>query len=462
MRRLSPRYDLFIVLAWALALRLIFLLLTADTYDPDEFVYLALGRDMSNTVVPYRDFLFFHPPGMLVLVHLLQPLLSWWWPSARVLELLVDTVTAALVWRIGVLIHGRRGGLAAGLIYGASPLALVCAVRVDQDPLITALGIGGLLVLLSRRSWLGVILAGVCLGLAVWIKYPAILFLPIYLLAAPRRGTLTLGVAGVVAALAFAPFLHDAPALFDQTVLWQAAARHPSDLLTRLGSVGAFWLLLNPLAVLALIRRGHPRWVVAGFCLGGVFLFTSQVYYHYFVPALPFAALLAAPLVAGPLRRFRYRMLAGAVALTALWGADIAHGSDPGRLFISASRLSALRPTIKVLDRSTRKHQMILTDQFEYAYLANRPTLDDYFWNAHGLVNAHFLEYRLDHTGAIVLTRHVAPTYPLGFTTYLEDSRYRRVQTGATEIWLTPAGAPPTLSDLPLTNWLTPSTMATR
>ncbi|GAC1327542.1 MAG: hypothetical protein NVSMB22_19060 [Chloroflexota bacterium] len=428
--------DALIVLGWALALRLMCAVITADTYDPDEFVVLVLGRDFAHGATPYRDFMFFHPPGVLVLFRLLQPLTTWWWPLGRVAMILIDTVTAVCVWRIGTLLYGRREGLAAGLLYAASPLALICSVRVGQDPIITALGVGGLLLLLSTRSQGGAALAGVCLGLAVWMKYPAILFLPVYILAAPRRALVsTLASIGTVL-LAFAPFLSQAHAVFEQTIVWQLSQRKPLDLGHRFGAVAAFWLLLNPLAVLAVLRRRQPLWLLGGFGVGGAFVFASQAYYHYFVPVVPFAALLAAPLAVRFLRHGRRTVAMTAIAVNVAWAADITFGDDPSRLFISAPHLSAIHGTVQVLDRSTRPGQRVLTDQLEYAYLAHRLTVADYFWNMGSVLSARYLEHRLVSAGAVVLTERVAPTYPSGFTDYLDRKRYTRVRTGSAKIWL--------------------------
>ncbi|HEX6509216.1 MAG TPA: glycosyltransferase family 39 protein [Chloroflexota bacterium] len=428
--------DLLIVLSWALGLRIIFAVLTANTYDPDEFVILVLSRDWTHGAVPYRDFMFFHPPGMLVLFRLLAPLTSWWWPSARVVVLLIDTATALCVWRIGTILYGRRTALAAGLLYGASPLALVCAVRVEQDPIITALGIGGLTVLLSTRTYRGAALAGACLGLAVCVKYPAAIFLPVYILAAPRRAIASVPAAAATAAVGLAPFIPEFHSLYDQTVTWQLVRRTPLDLVHRFGGVAVFWLLLNPLAVFAVIRGRKPVWLVGGFALGGVFVFASQAYYHYFVPILPFAALLAAPIAADLIHRWPRKLAVGTIAFVVAWAVDVDAGTGPTSLFITASHLSAVQATARVIDRWTSPRARVLTDQFEYAFLASRTPATDYFWNMSGIVHARDLETRLPTEGAVVMTDRVAATYPSGFTEYLTDKRFLRIQTGTTQIWL--------------------------
>ncbi len=435
----SPWRDGLIVLAWALALRLVFAALTADTYDPDEFVVLALSRDLSHGAVPYRDFMFFHPPGVLNLFGVLQPIVSLWWPLARITTLLIDSLTAVMVWRIGVLVYGRRQGLAAGLIYGASPIALLAAVRVGQDPMITALGMAGLLILLSTKTWRGGILAGACLGVAVWFKYPAALFLPVYLIAAPRRAWIIVLATAATLIAVFAPSVHQLNSLYADSVDWQLFHRPHTDLLRRLAAVLSFWLVLNPIALPAVFKGRHPRWILAGFALGGLFLFTSEVYYHYFVPVVPFAALLAGPLLAGVLQRAPRLIFGGAVAVLALWvGALNVQVVQQG---LGILQLSTMNSAVQVLDRSTTRSQRILTDQFEYAYLAPRRSVTDYFWDMRNMTNVHSLEQKLPMTAAVVTTAGADPSYPAGFLHYLQERRYTRVRLKAATVWLAPRRA---------------------
>lgn len=428
------------VFLWAVGLRAVFALLTADTYDSDEFVILALGRSMAHGAAPYRDVVFFHPPGMLVFSSALQRLVTWW-PTGRILTMLLDSMTAVLVWRVGRELFGEVEALVAGLLYAASPITLISAVRIGPDPLITAFGFLGLLLLLTVRVRAGAVLAGLCLALAVWTKYPAILFLPIYLLAAPQRAR-TLLLAWLAGCFClFAPYAGEAHDLYSQTVLWQLAHRANADLLHRLSSVGAYWLLLNPLAVLALRRRNRPAWLQLGFCLGAVFLLTSQAYYHYFVMVVPFAALLAAPLVASYARRSLRLLAASALSLTCLWGLDMSWGTPALQLFVSASRFSAVRQTVAVLDRLTPPNATVLTDEFEYALLSHRRLAVAYFWNMATVVRAATLEHRVPLLGAVVMTKG-GPTYPPGFTEYLERSHYRRIQTAGTVVWLVSSRMP--------------------
>ncbi len=434
--RRFPWRDACIVFVCAIGLRLAFAALTADTYDPDEFVVLALSRDVSLGAVPYRDFVFFHPPGVLEFFGVLQPVIRLWWPLARAMMLLIDSCTAVMVWRIGTLVYGRRGGIAAGLVYGASPVALLASVRIGQDPIITALGVAGLLILLSSKKGAAATVAGICIGLALWFKYPALLFLPVYLVAAPRRAAPMLaGMLGTIA-VEFAPSVHQLGALYADSVNWQLFHRTHTDFVRRVAAVLSFWLVLNPLSLPAALRRRHPAWILTGFAMGGIFFFSSEVYYHYFVPIVPFAALLAGPLLASALNRARLLVVTTGVLTLGLWaGALNVSIVEQG---LGILRLSTMNAAVQVLDRTTTRQERVLTDQFEYAYLAQRTPITDYFWDMRDETGARSLEQRLPSTAAVVVTAGADPSYPSGFLRDVQARGYTRIQTRAATVWLAP------------------------
>jgi len=431
----SPRLrQLLIVLAAALLLRMGFALLTANTYDYDEFVLLLNGRDYAHGAVPYRDFMFFHPPGMLVLLRAIEPLTALWWPLARGVSLVIDSATAGMVWYIGRRLYGSRGGLAAGLLYALNPLALIAAVRVGQDSIITALGMAGLVLLLSNSTWKNAVLAGACLAVALWIKYPAAYFLPVYILVAPRRSA-GMGLGLIIAGAAlFLPYHAELHALWNQTIQFQRT-RWSMDFSTRIETTALFWLAVNPLALVAL-RRRPPLWVAVGFLSGGLFVFTSQVYYHYFVPVVPFAALVGAPaaLYFTRLPKPALAALIGGVVLG--WGLIIDLGGQ-SPLFVTAARLSDIQPTIRLLDCATQPGAGILADRYEYPYLANRQAVAHYFWNVGVLLDAKYLEKRLPRAQAVVLSYGASSGYPAGLVAYL-NTHYRRVDTRVNTVWLPP------------------------
>ncbi|MBV9279013.1 MAG: hypothetical protein JOZ41_02935, partial [Chloroflexi bacterium] len=159
-------------------------------------------------------------------------------------------------------------------------------------------------------------------------------------------------------------------------------------------------------------------------------------YYHYFLPIVPFAVLLAAPLAVGLVKRSPRVVAVATVSLVLIWAADITFGSDPSRLFITASQFSAIQPTVALLERTTEPGTRVLADEFEYAFLARRPSMADYFWNMDTVISARYLEYHLSRTGAVILTRLVTQPYPAGFTRYLREGGFIHIHTAATEIWL--------------------------
>ncbi|HEX8917581.1 MAG TPA: glycosyltransferase family 39 protein [Chloroflexota bacterium] len=418
----------------ALLLRLGFGLLTSSTFDPDEFVILALGKAVSHGAAAYGSITYFHPPGMLVLFAWLSPLLSWWWPLGRVVIILFDSGTAFLVWRVARELRSEKEALVAGLLYAFSPIALVSAVRIGPDPVITFFGIGGLFLLLASRSRAATVGAGVCLAIAVWTKYPAVFFVPAYLLLARRRSPLLLLSCAAALVCLLVPFSGQTRAMLAQTVQWQLGHRSASDLAHRLGPVGVYWLLLNPLAVAALWKVRQPLWIVLGFSVGAAFLLTSQAYYHYFVPMVPFAALLAAPLATSLLKRCPTFIGLVALGASCLWGIDIAHGTPMMRLFVTASSFADAQQTAVLLDHSTNSRAPVLTDEYEYAMFAHRKTVN-YFWNMNTMVRARSLERHIPRLSAVVETRG-DPTYPPGFIDYLQDKRFPHFRTRATDVWL--------------------------
>jgi len=430
------RGDMLPIFGLALGLRLVFSLLMSNTFDEDEFVYLALGRDVAHGAVAYRDFAFFHPPGILVLLGLLNPLTAIWWPLARLVDVVIDSFTAVLVACIAAQLYSRGPARAAGILYAVSPVVLVSAVRVDQAVIITALEVAGLALLLLYRSQKTAVMAGMCLGIACWIKYPMLMFLPVYLLAGRRRAPMCL--LGWLAAIAvlFFPYLGDIHRLYSDTIVWQLFQRQHTPLGLRVATTAVFWLIVNPFAVGALIGVRKPLWLILGFVAGGAFLFASSTYSHYFVPIVPYAALLGAPLAARLIRVPAHVIVTGCLALTIAWATGI--GALAARPYSVTSRFSDIRPVIRLIDRTTSPGTAVLSNRFEYAFLAGRPWVAHYFWDDYDMVSVHYLERGLSRKAVAVLYPSSAVSfYPRGLVPYL-DSRYLRIQLRGTSLWLPP------------------------
>jgi hypothetical protein len=430
----STRQGVVLIVLLALALRVVVALLTSNTYDYDEFVVLLLARDMAHGAIPYRDFMFFHPPGILVIFRALEPLTAAWWPLGRSISVVLDAATTGLVFTIGQAIYGRRAAYAAGILYAFSPVALISSARIGQDPIITFLGVASVTILLaSARSRRAAALAGALVGSAVWVKYPAAYFLPVALVAAGRRWPWVLGGSAAAAALLLLPFTGESHALYQQTIDFQRT-RWSMAAPQRLETVALYWLAVSPFAVIAAVRLRGPLWLWLAFVLGGAFALSSQVYYHYYVPVAAFAALLGAPLAANLFPLSRRAVVAVATSVAVVWALIIDVGG-PAPLYVTAAHLSSVTPTVNLLQRDTRRSSAVLGDRDEYAYLAGRPSVAHYFWNVGVLVNARYLERRLSRAGAVVLSQGASSGYPAGFEQYL-DARYPRVSTDATSVWI--------------------------
>ena len=124
----------------------------------DDGVYFASAVALVHGELPYRDFLFLHPPGVTLaltpfaaLTHLVSD--SDALVAARVGFMLVGAASAALVTRIA-----WRWGIAAavvgGLLYAvASPAAYADRLTL-LEPLGTVTLLGGVLLLLRvRPTW---------------------------------------------------------------------------------------------------------------------------------------------------------------------------------------------------------------------------------------------------------------------------------------------------------------------
>ena len=208
----------------------------------DDGVYFASAAAFVHGVVPYRDFLLLHPPGITVL---LSPFAllgaatddSTGFAVARVAFMLLGAVNTGLVLLCAGQ-YGRRAALFSGALYAV----WYSATRVEQttqllDPQTTFFLIG--VLVLSWRRPVGVRRAaagGAALGIAVaiqlWEVVPLLIVMGTVALAsrhAPggwRRPALGL-LAGAAAAFTVVclPFLLAAPGEFVRFVLLDQLAR---------------------------------------------------------------------------------------------------------------------------------------------------------------------------------------------------------------------------------------------
>jgi alpha-1,2-mannosyltransferase len=249
----------------------------------DDGVYYAAGTAIAHGLLPYRDFLLLHPPGVPLLLTpfaLVAQLTSdsYGFAAARVAWMLLGAVNAVLIWRIL-----RPIGLIAALFGALSYAVFYPAVYADhttllESPATTPLLLAILLLEpLSKASSLSrgrAFAAGALLGLTVVIKIWGLVTVVIVLgwLLLIRRFRVCLQVvisSTAVAGLICLPFFAAAPAAMWHQLVRDQIVRHANrgvtmlgrlDEIVGLGIVGRPHTSITVLAVIALLSCAVLAW----------------------------------------------------------------------------------------------------------------------------------------------------------------------------------------------------------
>ncbi|HEX7153767.1 MAG TPA: glycosyltransferase family 87 protein [Thermoanaerobaculia bacterium] len=169
----------------------------------DDGVYFSASALLLRGVLPYRDFVFVHPPGVLYFFSLTS-----WLPNpaeafvaARFLATIVGAVSTFLVGHIVMRAAGPFAGLVAAFLYATYPDALGAERTTFLEPVLN------LAALAAAHVWLGnrrrPFVAGVLAGAACAVKLWGGIWVLAALASAPNRkdiGRFLLGgiLAGVV------------------------------------------------------------------------------------------------------------------------------------------------------------------------------------------------------------------------------------------------------------------------
>lgn len=319
----------------------------------DEGVYFSGSTALVNGLVPYRDFVLVHPPGLLLLLSPFARIGSLTtdptgWALARLFIMIIGGVNAALV-----VIVARRVTLTAAVVAGGLYALWSPAVHVERTTMLESFVLLGLLVALvalprPAAHPTAAIVAGAFLGLGasvkLWGLVPLVVIVGwLVVNRAWRTFAIVAGTAAAVLALVVLPFAWLAPKrMWDMVVLGQLqrsdggtarAARlvRMSNLdlpsITRshaLGAVVTVLLAVLLLSVIIVAWRGEPRsrlWVALLLVQGAV-LMVVPVYFDgyssFIAPALMLVTGTAAGVV---LRRARAAPRANAVgARIIVWG----------------------------------------------------------------------------------------------------------------------------------------------
>ncbi len=336
----------------------------------DDGVYYTAAAGFVHGLMPYRDFLLLHPPGIVLALA----------PFAALADL-VGEPTAFAVARIGFMIIGsanavlvavalRRLGLAAAMVGGLTYAVFFPAVYVEHTTLLEPLATGFLLGAVSligsaprshaveipsgarafrsaHTGLLRMIMAGVLLGVAtaikVWGVVPAVAMIAWVLATLGWRRALatTAGYAAGATAICL-PFFVAAPRQMWRLVLLAQLGRprvaggwlervHDIAGLTPFGSIATGWLVLAGAVLLfGSLAAWQSREGRVGVLLFGVtvalLLTTPSWFLHYAaLSAAPTALVLgaAAGWLSVRIRRPITAIIAGTVAI----GLIAAYGS---------------------------------------------------------------------------------------------------------------------------------------
>jgi Dolichyl-phosphate-mannose-protein mannosyltransferase len=208
--------------------------------DYDEAVYFSASALLFRGVLPYRDFVFVHPPALLYVLGATSSLAGALGPArafaaARLVATLVGAINIALVGRLVLRTSGAAGALVAAALYATYPDVVV----VERGPFLEP--VLNLACLTMALAWLGPragsarrsVVAGVLCGAACAVKVWGGIWFLAALAAAPRERARSeiakfAGAAAVSGLIFIAPLAFlSLPRFVEQTLLFHL--RRPPD-----------------------------------------------------------------------------------------------------------------------------------------------------------------------------------------------------------------------------------------
>ncbi|RKH51545.1 glycosyltransferase family 39 protein [Corallococcus llansteffanensis] len=213
----------------------------------DEGVYYAASALLWKGLLPYRDYLFVHPPGALLLGAPAAAVGAFGDPSvgfalARWLATLMGAASTVLVGRLAMRAWGPVAGVVAALAYAAHPEIVTMERGPFLDPLLNLCGLGlanaWLLPSgrepLPRRAGVAGVLAGVMVSVKVlggiWGAAALVSRAPGPRWSLARR---FVGAASLTALALVGPVALWAPGAFIRDVLWFQSARPEDGIVSR-------------------------------------------------------------------------------------------------------------------------------------------------------------------------------------------------------------------------------------
>lgn len=352
----------------------------SDAYD--DGVYYSAADALVHGRLPYRDFVFLQPPGVLVVLAPFAWLGSVTTDPTGVVAARLCFIGVGALNTVLVMLLGRRFGGVAAVLAGIGYAVFLPAAYSERSTLLEPVGTLGLLLaalLIDRTRFLprlGPVLAGaaagVAMGLRLWYVVPAALIALVNWRATVR---FVAGATAVVAAI-YLPFLLTAPPALIRQVVFDQVGR--SDMATQtplkrldvmVGAVdlrlpqpwegllapslvGAVLLAVTALCTVAALRlRGARRYPVL-MVAGGLVLLASPSYFlHYPALTAPWFMLTISVGATWLLRRIPFRAVRFALAAVLALGV-VAFGLRAADVTVSSYRIatSVLGPVARHVD----------------------------------------------------------------------------------------------------------------
>ena len=403
--------------------------------ERDEGEYAYAGQLLLDGVPPYGAAYNMKFPGTYVAYAAILGVFGQTAHAVHLGLLIVNGAAIVLVFLLGRRLHGDVAAAAAALFYAIlsiGPATLGMAAHATQFLVPPVLA--GFLLLLregeSRRFEPAA--AGICFGLAILAKQPAIAFLALGLLLAYRRRR-SIRDAGLVAAGAVAPLVLTAAWLwmsgvFDRFWFWtiRYASAYATEVTLALGwdrlssnfgtvlkDHAVLWALAGAGLVLSVLRRRvAPHGAFLAWLAVFSFLSTCPGLFfrpHYFVAMLPAAALLSATAAAVAIEAIATRAPAlpkGAIAAVVLlglsaattWGqAEFLPGTEPARVSFGRYRgnpFSEAPAIARYVEERTRPDDRIaiVGSEPEIYFYAHRRSATGYIYTYALMENQPFAE----------------------------------------------------------------------
>jgi alpha-1,2-mannosyltransferase len=331
----------------------------------DDGVYFGAAENLVFGRLPYRDFAFLHPPGIIVVLSPFAELSRLTtdirgFTAAQLAFICVGAANAVFVFLVARR-NGPIAGVFAGTFYALWGPATFAERTTLLEPLVT-LGLlvglyclGDLRTTSPRRALLGGVALGLAASVKIWGVVPLIaLGLWLLVRAGPRRALLYLGGSVAAAVVVCGPFFVAAPGRMFRLVVLDQLGRTNNGMSTirRLLSISDVHLATRPVttssvsltllvvasvALLSLwLAVADPRarpWVSLLILHTAVLALTPSYYPHYAAFVAPVLALVmgaAAGHLAGLLHEHAPRLrpvaaIAGVVVLAGVAGMSQRH-----------------------------------------------------------------------------------------------------------------------------------------